>query len=315
MTARVKLKLLTDQLQRELRWRMHARLPEPALDSAIDLPHQELHLAISRLNLIAPGVIQLLGERELNYLATLNSVSIAKSIERALETGTRLLIITEGLFPAQLLVDQAIQHSIGVFSTPLDSEEALAITRRIVERALFPPLNLHGVFMDVLGLGVLLTGIHNIGKSELALELISRGHSLIADDAPEFTRTDARTILGTSPTLLREFLEVRGLGILNVRALFGDNAVKSQKTLKLFIQLRQISDRELENIDRLIGEMHKQIVLGVSIDTITLPVAPGRNLAVLVETAVRNYNLKLKGYDAAQEFIRKQSEFVRRDQE
>ena len=178
-----------------------------------------------------------------------------------------------------------------------------------------PHIHHHGVFMDVLGSGVLLTGTTNIGKSELALELITRGHSLIADDAPEFTLSSPDKIIGRSPDILREFLEVRGLGILNVRAMFGDNAVKHHKTLNLIIHLTQFEHANEITMDRLHGTVHTQEILDQKVDTIDLPVALGRNLAVLVETAVRNYNLKLKGYNSVDEFIKRQRSFMEPDSE
>jgi len=166
--------------------------------------------------------------------------------------------------------------------------------------------NVHGVFMDVLGLGVLLTGVHNIGKSELALELISRGHSLVADDSPEFELIDKSRLIGRSPDVLYEFLEVRGLGILNVRAMFGDDAIRDSVELKLIIHLEIISGFEIDADHRLHGNIESRMLLDVPVDCIKLPVAPGRNLAVLVETAVRNYHLQLKGYHSSNEFVKRQ---------
>ncbi len=166
--------------------------------------------------------------------------------------------------------------------------------------------HVHGVLMDVLGIGVLLTGTHNVGKSELALELISRGHSLVADDSPEFIKTSSSTLEGRSPATLYEFLEVRGLGIMNIRAMFGDNSIKDSKQLTLIIHLQQTPYQDIDATHRVYGNIEKNRLLDVEIDCITLPVAPGRNLAVLVETAVRNYLLRMKGYNAAAEFVKRQ---------
>ncbi|HDN27722.1 MAG TPA: HPr(Ser) kinase/phosphatase, partial [Thioploca sp.] len=161
---------------------------------------------------------------------------------------------------------------------------------------------LHGVFMDVLGMGVLIMGDSGTGKSELALELVSRGHRLIADDAPEFSKIGPQIISGASPFGMNAFLEVRGLGILNVQALFGDSAIKKDKYLRLIVQLEQMTPERLQNIDRLQGDYRVRHILGVDIQEIGLPVAPGRNLAVLLECAVRNHSLKVQGYNAADEF-------------
>jgi HPr kinase/phosphorylase len=164
----------------------------------------------------------------------------------------------------------------------------------------------HGVFMDVIGIGVLLTGGAAVGKSELALELITRGHQLIADDAPEFNRSSEGDLRGSCPPLLCDFLEVRGLGLLNIRVMFGDSAIKLQKRLSLIIHLQPMATEELNQIDRLRGSLTSTELLGVEIPKVTLPVAPGRELAILVETAVRQHIQRLRGYHASQEFIDRQ---------
>ncbi|MCW5589171.1 MAG: hypothetical protein KIT27_05855 [Legionellales bacterium] len=169
-------------------------------------------------------------------------------------------------------------------------------------------LTLHGVFMDVLGLGILLTGESGIGKSELALGLLNRGHRMIADDAVIFTQQPTLELVGTCPPLLQDFLEVRGLGILNIRVMFGDTAIKDKKQLQLIIKIARFAQEQLHNIDRLYGIYCQQPLLDTVIPEITLPVAPGRNLAVLVECAVRNEVLKMTGYDAAEEFIQRQQQ-------
>ena len=155
-----------------------------------------------------------------------------------------------------------------------------------------------------MGTGVLITGESSIGKSELALELLTRGHRLIADDATEFARTSPDTLNGTCPEMLRDFLEVRGLGILNVRAMFGASAIKQSRNLRLIVVLQDIDDAE--KMDRLHGSKQIRTIQNVDIPEITLPVGPGRNLAVLLEVAVRNHILNMKGYDASQAFIDRQ---------
>jgi len=162
------------------------------------------------------------------------------------------------------------------------------------------------VFMEVFDCGVLLTGKSSIGKSELALELIHRGHRLIADDAPVFSRMSPESLVGHCPLVLQDFLEVRGLGILNVRKLFGNIAIKDCKKLHLIVQIVNLNDIPPESIDRLQGMHRNRDVLNVSIPEVSLPTAPGRNLSVLVETAVRNQVLKLNGYDAVRAFQHRQ---------
>ncbi len=169
---------------------------------------------------------------------------------------------------------------------------------------------IHGVLLDVLGMGVLLTGRSGIGKSELALGLINRGHRLVADDAPVFERTGEGNIIGSCPDLLQDFLEVRGLGILNIRALFGDTAIKTRKRLQLIVKIIEIDHKSIQQIDRLHGIHRKRRVLDVEIPEVTIPVAPGRHLPVLVEGAVRNQVLKSTGYEASAEFIKRQKQIM-----
>ncbi|MFN7097974.1 MAG: HPr(Ser) kinase/phosphatase [Gammaproteobacteria bacterium] len=173
-----------------------------------------------------------------------------------------------------------------------------------------PAITLHGVFMDVSGFGVLLRGNSAIGKSEMALGLINRGHRLVADDAVDIKLIAPETLIGSCPPLLQDFLEVRGLGILNIRVMFGDNAIKDSKRLQLIVRMASFSDDELKLIDRLHGMYRIENILGVEIPEVTIPVAPGRNLAVLIETAVRNQVLKHNGYDASHEFIGRQHQFL-----
>lgn len=167
-------------------------------------------------------------------------------------------------------------------------------------------ITLHGVFMEVMQLGVLLAGASGVGKSESALELLYRGHRLIADDAPEFSQAAAGAVEGRCPEILRDFLEVRGLGVINVRAMFGDTAVAPRAELSIILQLQAMGGARLAGVDRLRASRDTVVVLEKEVPRITLPVAPGRNLAILVETAVRSQRLMLGGYDAAADFSRRQ---------
>ena len=158
--------------------------------------------------------------------------------------------------------------------------------------------------MEIISLGVLLTGESGLGKSELALELVTRGHRLIADDAPEFMRIAPDIIVGSCPPILRDFLEVRGLGVLNIREMYGDSSIKFSKYLRLIIHLTAIHSLS-KSEDRLASPQHTKNLLELEIPVIQLPVAPGRNLSVLAEAAVRNHLLNLKGYNAADGFIQR----------
>ena len=164
--------------------------------------------------------------------------------------------------------------------------------------------------MEVMAIGVLITGPSGIGKSELALELITRGHRLIADDAPQFSRIAPDIINGTCPPALRDYLEVRGMGIINIRRLYGDSAIKENKYLRLIVRLEPMTKEQLLQLDRLQGSHNNRSVLDIDIPEITLPVAPGRNLAILLECAARNHNLIIGGYNAAEEFIENQQKLI-----
>lgn len=174
-------------------------------------------------------------------------------------------------------------------------------------------LTKHGVFLDVMGIGILLTGASGIGKSELALGLVNRGHRLIADDAVIFEQVSEDTIIGRCPPLLQDFLEVRGLGILDIRVMFGDTAIKESKRLQLIVNIVNLDSEELKSIDRLHGMYRSYSILGVEIPEVTIPVSPGRNLSVLVEGAVRNQVLIHTGYVASLEFTKRQSRLLDED--
>jgi len=168
---------------------------------------------------------------------------------------------------------------------------------------------LHGVFVEVLGVGVLLGGSAGIGKSALALELVSRGHKLIADDAPEFRCSDCGTVNGSCPAILQDFLEVYGLGVLNIPAMFGVSAIKKSSQLQLLISLLPADQFQLDEDKRLHGNLHQQTVLGIDIPVIELPVLPERNIAIMVESVIRNHLLSMGGYSAAEQFINRQSQW------
>lgn len=194
-----------------------------------------------------------------------------------------------------------------IITSPVDASRIIDVLRVYLTRRFAPKTTVHGVFLDVLGVGVLITGESGLGKSELALELISRGHGLVADDAVEFARTYPNYIEGRCPELLRNLLEVRGLGLLDIRTIFGETAVRRKMSLKLIVNLVRANT---EFFERLPMQDQSEEILGMPIKKVTLQVAAGRNLAVLVEAAVRNMVLKIRGIDTLSDFMKKQSEAI-----
>ncbi|UCC56523.1 MAG: HPr(Ser) kinase/phosphatase [Gammaproteobacteria bacterium] len=259
---------------------------------------------VGNLNLIHPHRIQVLGSRELEYLDFLKKNSRKDAISQLFSGQSDLVIIAKQLATPDDMLQAAIDSNTPVLSSTLSSQEVIQNLQYYLSSRLAEKITLHGVFMEVMGTGVLITGPSSIGKSELALELLTRGHRLIADDAPEFSRLAPDILNGSCPEMLRDFLEVRGLGILNVRAMYGASSIKHNRNLRLIIVLQEMEDAI--KMDRLHGSRRNRRILGVDIPEITLPVGPGRNLAVLLETAVRNHILNAKGYDASQAFIERQ---------
>jgi len=266
------------------------------------------------LNFIHPTRLTILGATEMRFLRGLDENSRDSAMLRLFSKNTGAVIVADAQPVNAALKACADASTTPLLRTRMPSQDLLGTLQYYLTQLLAEKTTLHGVFMEVMGIGVFITGSSGVGKSELALELLSRGHRLIADDAPEFARLAPDIISGTCPIALRDFLEVRGLGLLNVRAVFGDSAIKSSKYLRLIVNLEHMSEAQLRRLDRLHGSRHKRKVLGMDVPEITLPVAPGRNLAVLIETAARNHILLMKGYDASAQFMKNQQALIDRDE-
>jgi HPr kinase/phosphorylase len=251
-----------------------------------------------------------IGQAEQRYLEDMSRVAREDAFNRLLASQPAGIILANGIDPEPDLLAATRRLDIPLLASPLPDEEIIGYLHFYLTLKLAPRVVIHGVFMEVPGTGVLLVGDPAVGKSELALELINRGHRLIADDAPEFANLAPEMLEGFCPPLLRDFLEVRGLGILNIRAMFGEGAVRESKILNLVIRLRALSSDELAGIDRLAGTLSARRILGVSVPEITMPVAPGRHLAILVEAAARNQILRIRGYDAGADFAERQMRAV-----
>jgi HPr kinase/phosphorylase len=261
---------------------------------------------VGHMNLVRPLVVQVLGHVEEAYLAGLAGDARAAAIASLLAGPPAAVVLADGIAAPTYLTEAAAGADVAVWLT---AEPATRIVSNLVpylQRRLGPTTLVHGVFLDVMGVGVLITGDSSIGKSELALELISRGAGLVADDAVELQQVGPDSLQGTCPPLLKDFLEVRGLGVLNIKTIFGQTQVRPRKTLNLMILLRAPNDAEVPVPPRLASTSGSSSILGVEVPQVTLTVKAGRNLAVLAEAAVRNYVLQNRGVDTTREFIERQ---------
>jgi HPr kinase/phosphorylase len=268
---------------------------------------------VGHLNLIHPNRIQVLSRRELAYIDGDSGDGASLVIANLFAAEPAAIILTDSISVPAALLRAAEAKCVPVLSTASAADVVIDTLRRYLAKILADSTSLHGVFMDVLGMGVLIVGESGVGKSELALELISRGHGLVADDVVEISRIAAKTLEGRCPPMLKDFLEVRGLGVLNIRTIFGETAVRPKMNLKLIVHLEKPGQAGAAAAERLPLHELSQDVLGMSMRKIIIPVAAGRNLAVLLEAAVRNYILQLRGIDSTQEFIDRQQGEMKRD--
>ena len=265
------------------------------------------------LNTIYPNKVQILGTEELAWLDSLDSRHRWETIEKIIQFRPLALVISKDQPGPADLIEAADESGTPLWASPRRGHELLNHLQYHLARTLAPRVTLHGVFMEIYSIGVLITGEAGAGKSELALELVTRGHRLVADDAPEFTQIAPDVLDGTCPEMLQDMLEVRGLGVLNIREMFGDTAVKRNKYLRLVVHLTQPSGASgSDGIERNTGELGARQVLDLDVPTVNIPVMPGRNLAVLTEAAARTHILRAKGVDPAAAFMARHSHFLER---
>jgi HPr kinase/phosphorylase len=269
---------------------------------------------VGHLNLIHPNRIQVLGPHEVAYLAGFDAAAARQLVEALLRAEPAAIIACENVsLPAQL-TDAAREAGVCVLSSSASGAQVIGALRRYIDKMLAETLERHGVCMDVLGLGVLITGDSGVGKSELGLELISRGHGLVADDVVEVTRIPPSTLECRCPAMLRNFLEVRGLGVLNIHTIFGETSVRPKMNLRLIVHLERPAAGAANPVERLPLHELSEDILGTTVRKVVIPVAAGRNLAVLLEAAVRNHILQLRGIHSTQEFIARQQSEMNKDQ-
>lgn len=255
---------------------------------------------------IVPTRVQVIGETENSFLETLSPEARIAAIRGLVSLEPSLLVVTRGIEPFPDLLAICEESGTPLATTEERSSQAINRLHSALDWLLAPRKTIHGVLLDVHGVGLLLIGPSAVGKSECALFLLERGHRLVADDRVELIRLPGDAIEGSSPELLRNHLELRGIGIVNVRDLFGAAAVRERKNVNLIIELCQFD--ELENYDRLGLEDRSVELLGTSIPSLRIPIRPGRNMAVILEVAARNHLLKIQGRHAAQRFVRRLEE-------
>ena len=257
---------------------------------------------VGYLNYIHPYRVQVFGEREVAYLTSPSDEDNRRRVARIVTLEPPVLVVADAQVAPDALVAMCERAQIPMFSTKESAAFVIDVLRAYLSRHFADRASMHGVFMDILGMGVLITGESGLGKSELGLELISRGHGLVADDAVDLFRINQTSIEGRCPELLQNLLEVRGIGLLDIKAIFGETAVRRKMRLTLIVHLvrKETLERDYE---RMPHEPLYQDVLGVPVRKSVIQVVAGRNIAVLVEAAVRNTILQLRGIDTYQEFV------------
>jgi HPr kinase/phosphorylase len=265
---------------------------------------QKMGLALTGfIQFINPERLQVIGNTEMAYFKTLTSEMQEKVIHQICSLPLSCLVITRSLEIPELLLREAEEKGIPLFWTNLRSFDFIERITRFLEEKLASTSSLHGVLMDVFGVGLLILGKSGIGKSECALDLILRGHQLVADDMVHIQKRSPTTLIGSGFEVIQHHMEIRGLGIINIRSLFGVEAIRERKKIELVIELVEWDDHR--EYDRLGFEEEKFSILGVELPMLRIPVTAARNLTTIIEVAVRNHLLKVMGFDSALEFEKK----------
>ncbi len=246
--------------------------------------------------------IQILGNTEFSYLGRFGSEAQRMVIDSIFSFGPPAVIICRQIEPTNVILESAKLHKVSIFRTDENTSDLTARLVQFLNRELAPRITRHGVLVEVYGEGCLLIGDSGVGKSETAIELIKRGHRLVADDAVEILRTSINTIVGQSPANIRHFIELRGIGIINARQLFGMGAIKTSEKIDMVVNLELWDNTKV--YDRMGLDNEYMEILGVEVPTMTIPVKPGRNLAVIIEVAAMNNRQKKMGYNAAKDLLK-----------
>ena len=280
-------------------------LNQEPIDSFVtvsDIKRPGLELA-GFFDYFTPERIQLLGKTELSFLEELPQELLKERLTKLFSYNIPCIIITRGIEPPQLLIDLSADSGIPIFSTDYSTTTFMSLLSGYLETEFAPEITKHGVLVEIYGVGLFISGKSGIGKSESALGLVKKGHRLVADDAVVIRKAMSDTLVGRSPEISKHYMELRGLGIINVQTLFGAGAVREEQSIDFIVELEKWDDDT--EYDRLgLNEDQKEI-LGVTLPLVTIPVRPGRNLAMVLEVAAMNYRLKSMGYNAANEFTTK----------
>lgn len=275
---------------------------EAGLDRVIDHPRVQKSglVLVGHAQGVIPTRVQVLGETEVSYLETLDAATRSARIEFVFTLGFSVIVVTRGVMPLQELIEHAERTGTPLVSSPERSSATINAIHAVLDRLLAPRERLHGVLVEIHGVGVLLRGPSGIGKSECALFLVERGHRLVADDMVELTRLPNGSVMGAPVPLLKHHIEIRGVGILNIRTLFGATAVRDEARVDLVVELCPFRDDEA--YERLGLDEQTDTVLGTSISKLRIPIRPGRDMGVILEIAARNHLLKREGVHGAQRF-------------
>ncbi len=313
MSPSLKIHQFLNQYQHKLKLNFTSR--QVGLNREIQLSRQAADTfdAADYFNVIRTSSIVVVGYQESRYIHKLDTDEQSKLFKTLFRGPVCVIICSQGNLLPESMIELCESREIPVLQSELSDSELLDNTRYLLARALADNTNEHGVYIEVYSLGVFITGKTALGKSELALSLISRGHRLISDDVTLFTRSTPDVVEGSSPQLLTDFLEVRGLGVVNVRAMFGANSLKRSMPLSLIVNMVELDRKNSSEFDRLGNKLKTRNILGLDFPEVTLPVAPGRNLSILVEAAARNHLLHSSGYNAAEDFIARQNQAIARD--
>lgn len=252
--------------------------------------------------------IQIVGRTEYTYFSHMDNDTRRNILDKFFSYEVPALIVSRGLTVKADVIEMAKKHNRVVLATKRNTTRLINRLSSYLDSKLSPTTTIHGVLVDVFGVGVLIRGESSVGKSETALELVQRGHRLVADDAVEITKIDENLLIGQSPEVLRHFMEIRGIGIIDVRSMYGIGAVKDSKVIDIIIRLEVWNDNAY--YDRLGLDKEYEEILGIDVEKLVVPVKPGRNTAMILEVAAMNFRQKRMGYDAAKEFTKKLASLI-----